>query len=64
MWNVRRARDAAWTNAEALWTLRRQERLRTEFIEALDRMVGFAGRGLLVPADSVLARLARRFRRG
>ena len=64
MWNVRRARDAAWTNAAALWTLRSHESLRTEFIEALDRMVGFAGRGLLVPADSVLGRLARRFRRG
>jgi hypothetical protein len=63
MWNVRRARDAAWTNAETLWTLRSQGRLRTDFIEALDRMVGLAGRGLLVPADSVLGRLVRRFRR-
>ena len=63
MWNVRRARDAAWTNAATLWALRGQERLQTEFIESLDRMVGFAGRGMLVPADTVLGRLARRFGR-
>jgi len=63
MWNVRRARDAAWTNAATLWALRGQERLQTEFIETLDRMVGFAGRGMLVPADTVLGRLARRFGR-
>ncbi len=63
MWNVRRARDAAWTNAETLWALRGQELLRTEFVEALDRMVGFAGRGLLVPNYTVIGRLARRFGR-
>ena len=59
MWNVCRARDAAWTNAETLWALRSQELLRAEFMEALDRMVGFAGRGLLVPTYTVLGRLAR-----
>ena len=61
MWNVRRARDAAWTNAETLWILRSQEVLRTEFMETLDRMVGFAGRGLLVPNNTVIGRLARKF---
>jgi hypothetical protein len=62
MWDVRRARDAAWTNAEALWTLRGRPELRDRFLLALDRMVGLAGRGLLVPADSVLHALARRLR--
>jgi Family of unknown function (DUF5995) len=63
MWEVRRARDAAWTNAEALWTLRSEPSLRSEFVRTLDRMVGFAGRGLLVPADTALRRVARALRR-
>jgi hypothetical protein len=63
MWKVRRARDAAWTNAEALWSLRHTEPLRTEFLGALDRMVGLAGRGLLVPTGSLLGAFARRFGR-
>jgi hypothetical protein len=49
MWKVERARDAAWTNAEALWAIRRLPRLRGEFLATLDRLVGFAGRGLLRP---------------
>ncbi len=63
MWDVGRARDAAWTNGHALWALRNEQRLASEFIEVLDRMVGFAGRGLLVPADSFLQKLARAFAR-
>jgi len=63
MWDVRRARDAAWTNAETLWALRGEAALRTEFVRTLDRMVGFAGRGLVIPADTLLRRLARTFRR-
>ena len=59
MWDVRRARDAAWTNGQALWALRAEPSLATEFLESLDRMVGFAGRGLLIPADSMLQRLGR-----
>jgi Family of unknown function (DUF5995) len=62
MWDVRRAREAAWTNAETLWAIRRDEGLRAEFLRALDRMVGFAGRGLLVPADTLLGKLARTLR--
>ena len=46
MWNVERARDAAWTNGVALWQLREQPALSAEFLLALDRMVGLAGRGL------------------
>ena len=63
MWDVRRARDAAWTNAETLWALRGEAALRTEFVRTLDRMVGFAVRGLVIPADTLLRRLARTFRR-
>ena len=49
MWNVERAREAAWTNAQVLWTLRDHPDLTADFLETLDRTVGFAGRGLLRP---------------
>ena len=49
MWNVRAARDAAWTNAEVLWTLRVTPHLRRAFFETLDKSTGLAGRGLLTP---------------
>ena len=49
MWKVERARDAAWTNAETLWSLRSSPALADAFLLALDRLVGFAGRGLLRP---------------
>lgn len=61
MWDVDRARDAAWTNAEALYALRDDQALSGEFLLTLDRMVGLATRGLLIPADSILHRLARDF---
>ena len=50
MWDVARARDSAWVQAETLWVLRRLPELRRRFVETLDHVVGFAGRGLLVPA--------------
>jgi len=55
MWKVRAARDAAWTNAEVLWTLRHTPRLRDAFFDRLDGLAGLAGKGLLVPVsvDSV-----------
>jgi hypothetical protein len=59
MWDVARARDAAWTNAEALWALRDEPQLSLRYLDVLDRSVGFAGRGVLVPADTWLQRLAR-----
>ena len=49
MWNVRRAREAAWVNAEALWMLRRLPPLGVHFLATLDRIVGCVGRGLLRP---------------
>jgi hypothetical protein len=58
MWDVGRARNAAWTNAQALWALD-DERLASDYLLALDRMVGFASRGLLVPADLWLLKLGR-----
>ena len=61
MWDVGRARDAAWTNAEALWALRDSPDLSANYLVALDRMVGLAGRGLLVPADTWLQKLGRMF---
>lgn len=49
MWNVRRARAAAWVNGETLWALRDLPFAAGRFVVTLDRMVGFAGRGLLRP---------------
>jgi hypothetical protein len=49
MWSITEARNAAWTNAEALWALREHPDLSVAFTDALDGTVGFASRGLLVP---------------
>jgi hypothetical protein len=49
MWKVRNAREAAWTNGEVLWTLRRRPVLRDAFFSRLDGLTSLAGRGLLVP---------------
>ena len=49
MWNVRKARAAAWVNAETLWALRDAPFAAGRYAITLDRMVGFAGRGLLRP---------------
>ncbi len=62
MWNVGRAREAAWVNAEALWAIRDDTDLTNDYLSSLDRMTGFAGRGLLVPADTWARKLARRLR--
>jgi hypothetical protein len=59
MWDVQRARDAAWANGQALWALRNDPSLASKFLTSLDRMVGFAGRGLLVPADSLVRKFGR-----
>jgi hypothetical protein len=63
MWDVGRARDAAWTNGQALWALRDEPPLAARFLETLDRMVGLGSRGLLIPADSALQKLGRVFTR-
>jgi hypothetical protein len=59
MWDVGRARAAAWTNGQALWALRDEPPLASDYLLTLDRMVGLASRGLLIPADSWLLKLAR-----
>jgi hypothetical protein len=48
MWNVRKARQAAWVNVETLWQLRGLPFVGARYLATLDRTVGFAGRGLLV----------------
>jgi hypothetical protein len=48
-WSVREARAAAWTNGSALWHLREEPVLSEAYVDALDGLVGFAGRGLLLP---------------
>lgn len=48
MWSVAAARDAAWTNAQALWHLRAVPFVASAYLRTLDRTVGFASRGLLV----------------
>lgn len=59
MWNISRARDAAWTNAEALWVIRDDPDVAKRFVATLDRTVGLAGRALLTPADTWIARAGR-----
>jgi hypothetical protein len=61
MWDIERARDAAWTNGLALWTLRDDADLSASFLLTLDRMVGLASRGLMIPADTALQKLGRLF---
>jgi hypothetical protein len=53
MWNVRKAREAAWTNGEVLWHLRVAPLLRCDYLAGLDQMAAFAGRGLLLPVIAV-----------
>ena len=49
IWSITEARNAAWTNGEALWALRDHPDLTAAFEDTLDGTVGFASRGLLVP---------------
>jgi hypothetical protein len=48
-WSTIRAREAAWNQGELLWELRGNAHLTATYTATLDRLVGFAGRGLLVP---------------
>ena len=48
-WNIRKARETAWSNADILWRFTRAPALRTEFLTSLDRLVSLSSRGLLVP---------------
>jgi uncharacterized protein DUF5995 len=46
--DIRVARDAAWTHFQVLWSLRGTPPLYAAFLDSLDRLTGFAGRGLIV----------------
>jgi hypothetical protein len=48
--DIRVAREAAWTHFQVLWSLRGTPPLYTAFLDSLDRLTGFAGRGLIVPS--------------
>jgi hypothetical protein len=48
-WSVARARDNAWTQAQILDAIGANAFLRKQFLVALGRNVGFAGRALLTP---------------
>ena len=48
-WNVAAAREAAWVNAEVLWTLRAEEGLSARYLKTLDGITTVAGKTLLVP---------------
>jgi len=49
-WDLIKARETAWANAEVLWSLQHvTPSLVAGFLDALDHLTGFAGRGLLTP---------------
>jgi len=56
-WNVAAAREAAWVNAEVLWSLRGMEPLQSRYLQTLDGMTTVAGKALLVPVPLVMATL-------
>ncbi len=53
IWSVTAARDAAWTNGEVMWHLRAIGPVERAYVATLDRSVGFASRGLLVPTGII-----------
>lgn len=48
-WDIGKAREVAWVNAEALWAMRRAGSLADRYEAALGRTVGMASRCLLTP---------------
>jgi hypothetical protein len=48
MWSITAARRFAWTQAETLWQLQDNPHLLAAYRASLERMVGFAGRSLLL----------------
>jgi hypothetical protein len=48
-WSITRARQTAWDQSELLWWLRGNADLTASHTATLDHIVGFAGRGLLLP---------------
>ncbi len=50
-WSIDKARDIAWVSVEAMWALRRFNRLAERHRAALARTVGMASRCLLAPVS-------------
>lgn len=48
MWSITTAREVAWGHAETLWSLQDNPRLLSIYTNSLERMVRFAGRGVLL----------------
>jgi hypothetical protein len=48
-WSLSAAREAAWRNAELLWSLRAAPLLASGFLDTLDGLTTVAGKALLVP---------------
>lgn len=48
MWSITKARGVAWNNAQLLWSLDDNPRLRAAYLSSLVRMVKLAGRGILL----------------
>ncbi len=49
-WDVVKARETAWANAATLWAIRQvSPAVADDYLDGLDRLVSFAGRGLLIP---------------
>jgi Family of unknown function (DUF5995) len=53
-WSLVEARSAAWNHAETLWRIRNIDFIEEAYIDGLDGLVGFAGRGLMLKAGSLL----------
>jgi hypothetical protein len=51
-WNIDKAREVGWVNAEALWAMRHMSALADRYVAALARTVGMASRCLLTPVLS------------
>lgn len=47
LWSMAEARRAAWSHATLLWALRDDASQTQRYVDTIDKMVGFAGRGLL-----------------
>jgi hypothetical protein len=56
MWEIRRARHAAWANAQTLWVLQGHPALYRRSLETLDRTIGFGCARAARPGRTVLLR--------
>jgi hypothetical protein len=53
-WSLVEARSAAWNHAQTLWRIRNIDFIEEAYIDGLDGLVGFAGRGLLLRPGSLV----------